>query len=216
MATISDIIDDIKMQFPEKGISRSRITRHLNDGMMNIASEFKLPGLLVVGYSVTALPAQYSVPLPSDFHQHLFSAEVGGNQIEVAKSVRTLMSVVGLSTTVGSINTVAQQDGLLYYQKVPSSNTTIKVSYYRKPSLIVDSDSVPDGANSEALSEAIMHWAFVKLYTIFEQAEVSNKGNTLYHTEKLKGAMESLSNYCSREAFPDFSTEKASPSSFFV
>ena len=146
-------------------------------------------------------PSVSYVPLPSDYHKNLFRcySVTNNRQIEIYESVALLLRRFSLVNRSGVVVGVAVRGSNLYYQRIPSSPETLRIHYYKMPTLLTDGNSKPDCLPEHLVRPLLVNYACREIFSEIEQGLEGQKVNTLFHHNLLREAMADLEDFIGPE-----------------
>lgn len=114
-----------------------------------------------------------------DFSGRLLEcADADENLVEIV-SLEALFTLFPAMDTSGSVEYVAVEGNILYYQRIPSTAATLYILYRRKPTAMSEDDDTPDGIPEYLHRPLIVPGAAKKGFSLIEDGiEDSNKPNT--------------------------------------
>lgn len=193
---IDDIIDTVQQ---EETYPRTRVLGYLNQALLAIAGRVLLPGLADGAGTVTTVIDSNVAPLPADFHRELHQATADGTPVQISANAGIMLADdFNFDLTAGQVLGVTVMAGNLAYQYVPAVPVDIALRYYRKPTLLADSDtSVPDGlAGSHGMEDdidlALISHVCARIFSKVEQGLEGAKIDTTYHTGQYEAAIARL------------------------
>lgn len=156
------------------------------------------------GSEITIISPSISyVPLPSNYHKNLFRCYSLTNnwQIDIYESVALLLRDFSRIDRSGIVVGVAVRGSNLHYQRIPSSPETLRIHYYKIPTVLADENSQPDCLPQHLVRPLLVNYGCEKLFGKIEQDMVEeHKYNTLYHRGLFKEAMDELEAFIGPES----------------
>jgi hypothetical protein len=220
MFSVKELIDEIEEITNTSCHDRAKILKQLNKSLRFVASveDLYLPDLLVYKRSINSFGGRGYCALPSDFHKKIVSVRINNLPVKVHDSVASLRKAYeGILDDSGEILGVAAQGQKLFYQQVPVDQINIYLSYYRRPEELSDaSGSFPEGITGvEQFDECLTAHASWKIYSKIEDGMEGQKVNTMYYKNEFYENLESLRNFCTRDAGPDATEPGSDPFQLF-
>lgn len=191
--TTQTLADKVKHKLQDDSYDIDYIQDVIYQGLMEIAGEVLLPELETT-VDVLTDPDQPSVPLPADYHKKLqYCHSTTHNQrIHVYGTVVQLYRQFSVLNQTGRVLGVAPKGRNFYYQRVPSSAETLKITYYRYPERIEALDLKPTCLPAHLAEPLLVNYALKEIYDEIEDAlETNSKPNadryerryTNYHSQ---------------------------------
>lgn len=145
-----DILTEVEDVVQDASFTRATLLGYLNQSLLEVAAEVRLPDLMDSDTVDTATDAAKK-PMPTNYHRDPFHIYSVTQERTIAKGRRIkdfnrfLARNPGLDKS-GQVFDAAVKGSSLYYQGIPASSETLRVHYYRKPATLVDDDtSEPEG-----------------------------------------------------------------------
>jgi len=218
MATLTQLTAAIQSIIQDD--SYTDLTIRINDAVNNIAGGIRMPD----GTTSPPLPDLYSTAivstttdayadLPADYQRGLFYVvDSSGDRILPPDGGNYYSFMLFLNhcfkrdlTETGSVTSVCVKGKKLYYQGIPSDAEDLHVSYYRKPTEMVDNTDEPDGIPDHLQFRLIKHYVCKEIFGegLEDGAEAHGVG-TRYHTDKFYEAMIDLIDFVGVDAEPEY------------
>lgn len=197
MATLLQIRNRIIDAIQDPSFDKITIDSYINQGINEIANGIvshtsmnripPLPDLFAIATVETSTSLAY-VSMPATYQRNLqFVVDSGGREVEIYNSMIEFSSDYPLMNSSGDVQSVVEQGGNLYYQKIPSVAETLTLHYFRKPVEISDDISVPDGIPEFLQLPLLVNYANFKCFELIESDD------NIVETQKYKNLfMEAL------------------------
>lgn len=91
-----------------------------------------------------------------------------GEPVKIYSDLETLVERYPGIAEVGSVEAVALEGSVLWYQKIPAEAETLTLIYYRNASALVDEDDEPEDIPEHLQRKLLVHGA---AYMIFDEVE---------------------------------------------
>jgi hypothetical protein len=191
-----ELIDEVVDIVLDPRFTREWFLTRLNRGLFAVAGRVLLPGLADGAAAVNTVLNNYVVALPATYHRTLYQASVDGDPVRIYPNIGMMRDVgFKLNSDVGQVEGVAVNAGSLFYQHVPSVVTEIALRFYRKPALLLDTNtSFPDGMGdnteiAELIDQALIGYACGMAFSRIEDGIEGNKVNTDFHLGRFEDAI---------------------------
>jgi len=182
MATLASLKANILEIINTRMFSEEYIETKINLAISLIAGGVKssfgdfltppLPQLFNIATINTATDAAY-VSMPATFQRKLqFVANSGGSEIEIYNSMIEFAGVYPLMNGSGTISSVVEQGGNLYYQKIPTVSETLTLHFFRHPVDMTTSDDTPDGIPEHLQEPLLVNYVCKELFNISENSNI--------------------------------------------
>ncbi len=200
MPTLSELRDQVRARVPDPISGDSVITDQLNLGVLQIAGGVlspdgghltpPLPGLFKVDTIETSTSLAY-VSAPATFHRNLqFVSNSDGREIEIYNSMIEFAIDYPLMNETGAVESVIEQGGNIYYQKIPTTAEILTLHFFRLPVDMSDDDDTPDGIPSHLAEDLLVNFACIRIFQIQKTKDRSKE--ILWHTNLLNEALRKL------------------------
>lgn len=193
MPTLEELRNFVLKTVQDPSVTVDTVDVLLNEGLNYVAEEVLLPALEKTGTVLSE--AGFTVDLPADFGRELYACVVAGQQDppQVLSSMGLLRERVpdlDWDADPGGDVQYATTRGLeLFYYPAPDIGTTMTLSYYRKPTLMVQDTDTPEGIPEGMQRKLLCSYALVELYDDIEDGLEGPKTNTTRHENKLEAAL---------------------------
>lgn len=144
------------------------------------ANDIFLP-LLETDSTVNTVLSQNYVDLPTDFQKKLLKCYSVSQKcwIEQYSSISVLLGKGHQVDDPGAVWGVAIRNRRLYYQYIPETAETLKLYYYKTPTLMTDISSTPDALPDHLAEPLLKSYACWKIYDLIEDGVDDPKINTI-------------------------------------
>lgn len=145
----------------------------INDALMELAAEFELPALkLVIPVSLPVDNSDWLFSMPENFHKKLFRCTYyDSNNQERSITVCDRIEDIAYLDHTEEAATIAQvavtpmgDEHMLGIYPLPADPVTLYLWYFRKPTLLVNQDDVPDLFPSEFHHKVILPKVVIRNY----------------------------------------------------
>lgn len=172
----------------DSSFSEDDLLAFINEGILAVAGEFRLPGLFTSS-TVATVPGDASVILPSDFHHSLVEVysvtqtKLLADNAELLKEWRRFSRKYPGMAETGPVVDVNYHGGFLYYQPSPSTSETLLLHYYSLPTEIDYADT-PDCIPAQFHHSLLVNYALLSAFRMIEDG-VSGEGLSTSRYEAL-------------------------------
>lgn len=152
--TTGDLVTKVQRRIRDTGYSSSEIKDYLNDTINDIYNEYRLPFMQAIqDYTLVENVADITngAGLPDDYVQaiDLMLTSAGAERVMLYRDVRDLNRIYGdwQDITVHPANLPTQWTNYaqtIYVFNAPDSAYTVRLYYYKKPTLLDSDDGVPE------------------------------------------------------------------------
>jgi len=218
MTTLSSLTTAIENIIQDD--SYTDLTERINDAVNNIAGGIRMPdGTISPPLPDLFLTATVSTTsnayadLPANYQRGLFYVvDSSGDRILAPDGGNYYSFMLFLNhcrkkdlTETGSVLYVCVKGKKLYYQGIPSETEDLFISYYGKPTEMVDNDDEPDGIPEHLQIRIVKHFVCKEIFGegLEDGAEAHGTG-TKYHTDKFYSAMIDLIDFIGVDAEPEY------------
>lgn len=195
MATVETLITEVRRIVQDSSYSDSDILGFLNQAVQETAGDPRvfLPDMEDQDDVTTSTSVSY-VALPSDYQKELFYCYNATKywRIKVFASLGMLQREFSRLDQGGAIVGVAVKGSDLHYQRIPSSEETLQLHFYRKPTDMSDLTDTPDGIPDHLQKPLLVSYACSEIYSEIEQDITGQKINTAYYAGKYQEGIAKL------------------------
>lgn len=176
----SELKDEIEIVVdPEDSTLIDLIPGLINEAILSIATE---PGLILPSLktitSIDTIVDQAYVVLPNGYNGKLIFASVGGIKVATNLVLEDLLEEYPDLTKAGDIESIALEDNILWYTKIPDEVTPIFLLLYANPAELVKSTDIPSEIPEQFHRHTIKPHVAKYLFDLIEQGDDGNKVNT--------------------------------------
>jgi len=162
----------------------SRIPGAVNEALRFAADEVDLPSLKSL-VSIDTVVDQAWASLPDSSADKILkvsSSTSNGSPIEILSSLEELLEYSPSLDYTGDVEVVALDRGILYYQGIPASATTLLVLLFTYPAELSAETDVPDHIPLSLHRKILVHGAASIVYEFIEDgSESADRPNTNWH-----------------------------------
>lgn len=171
-----------------------------NDGLKEIAGRVLLPDLETDEEVSTNASYSY-IQLPSDYQRNLFYCHnvTRHRKVKVYDSLRLLIRHFSHLEQNGPVFGVAVRGRYLYYQKIPSNSETLRIFYYKYPSVLTNEQSTPECLPEHLAKDLLVYYACKKLFSRIEDAIDDPKTNTKLYEALFEQKIQELKDFIGPE-----------------
>jgi hypothetical protein len=149
----------------------------VNEACGQVAEETE-PPKLKEAFTVTTVTSDNHLDLSSSFSGKLTIASLGvDGDLNIVANLEALMSRYPGLADVGTPESVAVEDTVLYYQPIPATATSIYCVGYMKPDELVEDTDTPTWIPDFLHRECLVYKAAELAYTIIEDGVEGRKVN---------------------------------------
>jgi len=201
MATLAELRALVSANVQNASFNTTTIDSYLNRGVTEIAGGMPstlgsfitppLPDLFTIATVATVTNAAY-VSMPATFQRNLqFVSDSNGIEVDIANSMIEFSSDYPLMNGSGSVESVIEQGGNIYYQRIPTAAMTLTLHFYRLPVDMSLTTSVPDGIPSSLAVPLLVNYACKEIFSIIEAGQKTQL-KMLKHIEMFNAALRQL------------------------
>lgn len=193
MATLSALVSKVEQKIDDESFTADNITSLLNEGRLIISGAVKLPELDATAEVTTDIDDNF-VSLPDDYQRGLYRCRVKatGREVRVLNSIGQLGRYTGGMEGTGDVTHVAPVGRRLYYQGKPAVAVVLVLSYYRKPTPMVDNADEPTELPDNFQMPILVSYAMGELHDGIEDALEGQKQNTTWYQGKFLEQLDKL------------------------
>jgi len=200
--TATQINDEVATIIQDSSFDLTDTISYINKALKEISGLLLLPKLLETDTTIDTVLSTAYASLPTDFQRHLHYcySDTNSIKIKIYGSVELLYSDFSRLDLEGRVVGVARRGDRLYYQRIPSSAETLRVHYYKSPTI-----QTVGGDQNDALPEfltrpLLVNYVAKEIYKLIEDGENGAKTNTNYYKNEFNEAMAELNRYVGPEA----------------
>lgn len=141
-------------------------------------------------------PNVNNVPVPANYMKNLWQCRslTHNRLIKVHTSVINLGRWYSVIDQSGSVRGVAVKGRAFYYQRIPGSAETLRLTYYRYPDRLYDRDDKPTCLPPHLVEPLLVNYACKEIYSEIEDGE-DKQVNTDRYTNKFNNAVVELERF---------------------
>jgi hypothetical protein len=225
MSSLTELVSAIQKLVQDTAFGDDEIVSRINDAVQGIAAGLRmpngqtsppLPDLFKLGTVATTTAAFTS--LPSDYQRGVTAIyDSSGYRIPSPQGGyysfnQFMKGVARLSLDEsGSVYRVCVKGTKLYYQGIPSAETTLGVHYYRQPDILALDGDTPDGIPAHLHMRLVKHKVLAEVFAEALEDGQDNMGVAAkYHNIKFYEAMTDLIDFIGIDEGPSFYGEESS------
>ena len=199
-ATSHTMADEVMGIVQDASYTYADILEQFNDCQMEVAGKFLIPELEQWA-DITLKANRKSVRLPADFHRNLRHAHstTYNRKIKIYGSLSLLYRWFSNLDQSGRIVGCAVKGRDLYYQRIPTSDETLRINYYGYPPRLESRMDKPDWLPWHLVKPLLVAYAAKELYDLIEDGQDGNKTNTTRWEAKYKEAFTDLEEFIGPE-----------------
>ena len=195
MPTLEQLRDHIQTSLREPDVTDAEIDSFINEALLAVAERVLLPDLDVEAEVVTDTTT--SVELPANYHRGLYACRVEGQTkdptiLTARRQLTDRFPNMLDDLDSGDITHVCVADGRLHYYPIPPEPVDVRISYYRKPTPLVQDSDVPTCIPEGMQRRLITSWVLGEEFDITEVDTDGRKVNAGYGERKFDRAIEVL------------------------
>lgn len=185
------LVSEVLKILADKSFSADDVIDKFNECQFALAGEFLFPSLErweEVETGETSL-----IDLPDDFMRNLRACfDVTNNRkVKIYGSKALLDRWFSTLDQEGRILGVAIYQDSLYYQRIPSTTTTLKLNYFAVPGTLTV-DERPELISWHLAKPLLKYYALKELFPMIEDGIDGGKANTIYYDKQYQAARERL------------------------
>jgi len=202
MATMAEIYREVSGIVHGLDTELSGVIRYANKALKEVAGVVLLPELLETQTTINTVVGTAYASLPGDYMRnlHYCYSNTTYRKINIYDDVRILNRKFSRLDLAGNVVGVARKGSSLYYQRIPSSAETLRIHYYKNPTILTDGDSQPDCLPEFIVSPLLVNYIAKELFSRIELDVTESKGKTQYCEDRFRQAMGELSAYIGPES----------------
>ena len=177
----------------------SDVLDKFNTCLKELAGNFLLPEL-ETDEAVTTNTSLSYMSLPSSYHRNLFKCYSTTNSrwITVYKGLRLMLGCFSVPDRSGSVVGVVAKGRSLYYQRIPSSEESLKLFFYKLPTVLT-LKTTPSELPEHLAEKLLVNYALADLFAEIEDGSEGNKVNTAFYQGKYEQAKAELAVFLGEE-----------------
>lgn len=199
--TAEKINNEVEKIVQDASFSLLDTISYINKALKEISGFILLPKLLETETTIdTVLDTAYA-SLPDNFQRnlHYCYSNTTNRKIRIYKDVRLLYRQFSQLDLGGQVVGVAVKGRSFYYQRIPTTVETLRVHYYKYPTVITDETDQPDCLPEFLVRPLLVNYVAKEIYSLIEDGEDGQKTNTMYYKAKFVEAMAELNRYVGPE-----------------
>lgn len=199
--TATEINAEVETIIQDNSLGLSDTISYINKGLKEISGLILLPKLLETENTVDTVISTAYASLPDDFQRnlHYCYSNTNNTKIKVYGSLELLYSDFSRLDVGGRAVGVARRGDRLYYQRIPSSAETLRVHYYKYPTILTDGGNSPDCLPEFLVRPLMVNYVAKEIWKLKEDGEDGQMPNTKYYKDEFAGAMAELNKYVGPE-----------------
>ncbi len=175
---VQDAVQDTSVATP------TAVTDWLNDGLVETTFRVDFSSLRTDETVATVLSQTYT-DLPPNYQRELYflvNVTAGVRIKNIYRSLADILAYHPILDQVGDVIMAAIDGGVLNYQAVPETAQDLKLYYYRNPTTLVSTESIPEAIPSHMHEDTLVPYAAYRGWDLIEQAMNEKKFNSeSYH-----------------------------------
>lgn len=174
---------------------------YINKSLKEISGLILLPKLLETETTIVTVVDTAYASLPDNFQRnlHYCYSNTTNRKIRIYNDVRLLYRQFSRLDLGGQVVGVAVKGRSLYYQRIPAAVETLRIHYYKYPTVITDEAKKPDCLPEFSVRPLLVNYVAKEIFSLIEDGEDGQKTNTNYYTSKYVEAMAELNRYVGAE-----------------
>jgi hypothetical protein len=199
-ADSDDLVVKVLNKVQDASYSYDDVLDTFNQCCLELSGQFLFDDLEVMRDIVTA-PNRGSIPAPSDFQKNLRYAHstTHNRQIKVYGSLIKLYREFSQLDQSGVVVGIAVKGRRFYYQRIPSTEETIRVNYWGYPERMETRYSKPTFLPVHLVEALLVNYACAEIYSEIEDGIEGQKVNTQFYQSKYDKALADLSMFLGPE-----------------
>jgi hypothetical protein len=188
MITVQDILTELVDKVPDSRFSETWLITKINQAISDAARQVLLPALEASGSFTTSTSTNLvSIPVALNYSRGLHIASVNGTgKITVLSSLQLLQTHypnVLDEVEQGDIEFITVLNRSFLYYPVPTVETTVYVSYYKRPDILSKSDELTmfDDTEEGLIERLVMSYVLWQMYSKIEDGAEGPMPNTSGH-----------------------------------
>lgn len=173
------------------------IAQRFNEACLLAANAVNLPSLLVTA-DVATVTSGPGVALPANFHRRVQTIIAPENlqECELLPDLSALRHEFGVQLNcTGPVVAACVEGQTLYYQGIPSTPATLKVTYFKKPDMLIKDTDVPVCIPEHLQYDLLVGFAAMRAWKIWEDGTSGATPNTVHFFQMHETAMRALRQY---------------------
>lgn len=199
--TVTEISTEVLKIVINEDFSVTDVMSYMNKGLKEIAGTVLLPKLLETDIVIDTVVDTAYASMPDTFMRslHYCYSEDRYRQIKIYDDVRLLYRKFSQLDLGGSVVGVARGGDRLYYQRIPASAETLRIHFYKYPTILTAVDDSPDCLPEFLVRPLMVSYVAKEMFSLVEMGMVGPKVDTGYHELKFAQAMAGLRAYVGPE-----------------
>jgi hypothetical protein len=197
--TATEINTEVATIIQDSTFSITDTIFYINKALKEISGAIKpyqilLPKLLETDTTVNTVNSTAYLSLPADFQKnlHYCYSNTNNRKIKIYGSLELLYSAFSRLDLGGVVVGVARRGDRLYYQHIPASAETLRVHYYRYPTVQTIGADQNDALPEFLTRPLLVNYVAKEIFKLIEDGIDGNKPNTEYYTHEYSTAMTAL------------------------
>lgn len=200
--TVNQINDEIVLIVQDSSFTVFNTISYINKCLSEISGLILLPKLLETDTTVDTVDLTAYASLPANFQRnlHYCYSNTTNAKIKIYGSVELLYSAFSRLDVGGRVVGVARRGDRLYYQRIPSSAETLRIHYYKNPTIQTSETDQNDALPEFLTRRLLVNYVAKEIWRLKEDGEDGQSPNTKYYESEFAGAMAVLNKYVGPEA----------------
>jgi hypothetical protein len=190
------MISRVKSVVQDLSVANSTdVTAWLNDGLEDATFRVDIPQFRTNAEVVTVV-GQTWISLPTSYQRGLyFGVNVTEKKpVVVCIDLKSILSLFPLLDQVGPVKYVAEDGGRLNYQPVPTTEETLRLYFYRKPTRLIADGDEPENIPAHLHEQILVFYAAAKGWDLIEQGVAEQKKNFMAYFQQYELGLKKLRN----------------------
>lgn len=174
---------------------------YINKALKEISGLILLPKLLEVETTVVTVVDTAYASLPDNFQRnlHYCYSNTTNRKIRIYNDVRLLYRQFSRLDLGGQVVGVAVKGRSLYYQRIPASVETLRIHYYKYPTVITDETDQPDCLPEFLVRPLLVNYVAKEIFSLIYEGDIDGQKITAMYEGKYVEAMAELNRYVGPE-----------------
>jgi hypothetical protein len=175
--TASEINDEVLTIVDNAFFSINDTISYINKALKEIAGLVLLPKLLETETTIDTVVLTAYASLPANFMRnlHFCYSDTNNIKIKIYGDIRLLYREFSRLDLAGRVMGVAKQGDKLYYQRIPSSAETLRVHYYKYPTVLTASSNSPDCLPEFIVMPLLVNYIAKEMLRVVDRKETADK-----------------------------------------
>lgn len=209
----SELISEVQDAIQDPSYTDEKVGTILNRGLLAVASGIVLPGKYALSPPLPSLYTESTVEtvidsgvcdLPDDYGRNL--VQVTNDQGEPIQIISSFLKFLkdNPERPEGCVQRCAVNGKKLLYRNIPSTEETLGVCYYAKPTIMEDEEDEPDCIPDGLHYSLLVGYACKEIFNLLEDDISGPKNNTMVWEKRFQQGVHDLGVFIGEDSNPDY------------